>query len=246
MVQTQKRAALFVTCLVDQIMPEVGVAAVRLLKHAGYRVDFPEDQVCCGQIFSNSGYVKEAKRVARNTIKVFENHETVVMPSGSCAAMLIKEYPHLFHDEPRWEARAQALAAKTHELGEFLVNVAGWLPGPVENAPTVTYHDSCHANRMIGLGPESRKLLTAMGCKIIEMEESTRCCGFGGIFCVKAPEVSNAMTVEKVKRAVATGADMLVTVDPGCLMQMRGITAQGNGLYIRTEHLATVLQEAIR
>lgn len=245
MAQTQKRVALFVTCLVDQIMPEVGVASVRLLKRAGYAVDFPEDQVCCGQPFSNSGYVEEAKRIARNTIKVFKNHQTVVMPSGSCAAMLIEEYPHLFRDEPKWQERAKQLSAKTHELGEFLVNVAGWLPDPIAHPPTVTYHDSCHANRMIGLGPESRQLLTALGCQIIEMDESDRCCGFGGIFCVKMPEVSNAMTVDKVKRAVATGADMLVSVDPGCLMQIRGITAQGNGLYIRTEHLATVLEEAI-
>jgi L-lactate dehydrogenase complex protein LldE len=162
----------------------------------------------------------------------------VVMPSGSCAAFLRVEYPHLFDDKPGWRVRAEQLSAKTYELSEYLVNVAGWAPAKAANAPCATYHDSCHANRMLGLGGEARALLAALGCEIIEMDESDRCCGFGGIFCAKMPEVSNAMTADKLRRAGATGADVLVTIDPGCLMQIRGMMRDEP---FRAEHLATVL-----
>lgn len=235
-----RRIALMVTCMVDQVMPEVGVATVHLLRRAGYTVDFPTEQTCCGQPFFNSGFHQQAAQLARRTIAIFEPYEAVIIPGGSCTAMLRQEYPHLLEHEPEWGPRAAQLAAKTFELGEFLVQQAHWLPKSNSSAPSVTYHDSCHMNRMLGLGQDSRTLLQAAGCTLLEMEESDRCCGFGGVFCIRMPDISNAMTVEKIRRAAATGADVLVTADPGCLMQMRGLL---KGSTQRAEHLAVVLDE---
>ncbi len=231
-----KKIALCVTCIVDQIMPEVGVAAVRLLRRAGYDVAFPPAQTCCGQPFFNSGFVSQAHDLARRTIAIFEPYTAVVLPSGSCTAMIRVEYPHLLADDDLWHGRARSLAAKTYELGEFLSQQAHWQPPQTAAAPSVTYHDSCHMCRLLGLGDDSRRLLTAAGCDVREMPESDRCCGFGGLFSLRLPEVSNAMTDVKLHHAQATGADILVTADPGCLMHMRGL-AHGR----RLEHLATVL-----
>ncbi|MEW6580342.1 MAG: (Fe-S)-binding protein [Chloroflexota bacterium] len=238
-----KRVAIMVTCMVDQIMPEVGVAAVRLLRRAGYTVEFPVEQTCCGQPFFNSGFRAQAADLAKRSLDIFEPYDAVVLPGGSCAAMIRKEYPHLLERWPGGTARAEALAARTYELSEFLVHVAGWEPAPAAHAPRVTYHDSCHMNRLLGLGAESRALLRAAGCEIVEMHESDRCCGFGGLFSFRIPEVSNAMTQEKVRRADATGADVLVSADPGCLMQMRGFAHQTG---MRLAHLAVLLEALTR
>ena len=244
----QKRVALFVTCLVDQLMPEIGVATVRLLRRAGYQVDFPLKQTCCGQPFFNSGFRKEAARLARRTIKVLEEHETIVLPSGSCTSMIRLEYPHLLQESPRWYYAARRLAAKTYELSEFLVEQAGWTPqGKPPGKSTVTYHDSCHMCRLLKLGHQPRQLLRRTGYQISEMKESDRCCGFGGVFSVRMPEISNAMTAEKLRRATATNAPTLVTADPGCLMQMRGKAGNPTaGDAPEIKHLATVLEEATR
>lgn len=246
---TKKHVALCVTCVVDQIMPEVGVAATRLLRRAGYEVSFPTDQTCCGQPFFNSGFRKEARRLARRTIDAFTGNDdkseavsAVVLPSGSCTAMIRREYAHLLEDDLAYIYRARRLAAKTYELSEFLVQEAGWQPVAADAAPTVTYHDSCHMRRMLGLGDEARQLLAAAGCNVVEMAEADRCCGFGGLFSVRMPEVSNAMTSEKLSQAEASGGRLLVTADPGCLMQMRGLAGDG----VRPEHLATVLEEVTR
>jgi L-lactate dehydrogenase complex protein LldE len=240
--------ALFVTCLVDQIYPEVGVAAVKLLRRAGCQVEFPAEQTCCGQPFFNSGFRQQATALARRTIEIFEPYDAVVLPSGSCTSMIRLEYAHLFEDEPQWQERARQLAAKTYELSDFLVNQLGWLPdGPdsqEETAQTqVTYHDSCHMNRLLGLGQESRHLLEAAGLSLNEMEESERCCGFGGVFTARMPEVSTAMTAEKLRQAAETGAPIVVTADPGCLMQMRGLAGDGGP---QVKHLATILEERTR
>jgi L-lactate dehydrogenase complex protein LldE len=240
------RVALFVTCLVDQLFPEVGIAAVKLLRRAGCQVEFPAQQTCCGQPFFNSGFRQQAAALARRTIEIFEPYEAVVLPSGSCTSMIRLEYPHLLQDEPEWAERARQLAAKTFELSDFLVNQLGWLPdGHADQAemPTITYHDSCHMNRLLGLGHESRQLLAAAGLSLREMEESDRCCGFGGVFSARMPEVSSAMTAEKVRQAADTGASALVTADPGCLMQMRGLVGDDNP---PIEHLATILEAATR
>ncbi|MCI0396845.1 MAG: (Fe-S)-binding protein [Chloroflexi bacterium] len=249
-----RQVALCVTCLVDQVMPEVGLATVKLLRRAGFRVEFPAGQTCCGQPFFNSGFRTQAARLARRTIEIFEPYPAVVLPSGSCATMIRVEYPHLLADEPAWHERAERLAAKTYELSQILVQVAGWPPPAAVEDPTepatslaepaaVTYHDSCHMCRLLGLRQEPRQLLTQAGYSLHEMNEPDRCCGFGGLFSVRMAEVSNAMTAEKLRQAAGTGAEALVTADPGCLMQMRGL-AGPDGLPVR--HLAVVLEEATR
>jgi L-lactate dehydrogenase complex protein LldE len=236
------RVALFVTCLVDQIVPDVGVAAVRLLRRAGYQVDFPEAQTCCGQPFYNGGFREEARRLARRFVEIFEPYDVVVAPSGSCISMIRTEYPHLLAGEAQWQERARSLAARTYELSEFLVHQAGWRPAPNRPAPTVTYHDSCHMKRLLQVHEEPRALLVAAGCKLVEMPEADRCCGFGGIFSVHMPEVSNAMTVEKLRQATGTEGHLLITSDPGCLVHMRGLVDD----QIPVEHLATLLETLTR
>ncbi|MFQ5616241.1 MAG: (Fe-S)-binding protein [Anaerolineales bacterium] len=264
------RVALFVTCLVDQLMPEIGVATVRVLRRArlaastalqpgsgqgatrGLRkagalgVDFPAAQTCCGQPFFNSGFRDEAARLAKRTIEIFEEHETVVLPSGSCTAMIRVEYPRLLAGESGWRDRAQKLAAKTFELSAFLARCRASFS--FREALRIMYHDSCHLCRTLGLRDEPRKLLAESGCEIVEMAESDRCCGFGGLFSVRMPEVSNAMTAEKLRQAAATGVDVLVTADPGCLMQMRGMleTADRKKGTLRIEHIAVILEERTR
>jgi L-lactate dehydrogenase complex protein LldE len=237
-----KRIALFVTCLVDQIMPDVGVATVRLLRRAGYTVEFPLEQTCCGQPLFNSGFRDQAAKLAKRTIEIFEGYEAVVAPSGSCTTMIRAEYLHLL-DSSEWHDRARALANKTYELSEFLTHQAQWTPPVNPKAPRVTYHDSCHMNRMLHLKQEPRALLSAAGCELVEMRDPERCCGFGGLFSIRMPEVSNAMTAEKLSRAQAADSDILVTADPGCLMQMRGLV---KNTPIRVEHFAVVLEEVTR
>jgi L-lactate dehydrogenase complex protein LldE len=239
----RKQVSLFVTCIVDQIMPEVGVATVRLLRRAGFDVAFPQEQTCCGQPFFNSGFRQQARRLAERTVDIFAGAPAVVLPSGSCTTMIRKEYPHLFSGNPRYAYRAQRLAQKTFELSEFLVNEAHWQPQPAAPRGSVTYHDSCHMCRMLGLKAQPRRLLERTGHEIREMAESDRCCGFGGVFSVRMPEISNAMTADKLEQAGETGCSRLVTADPGCLMQMRGLAAKKG---VAVEHLAIVLEEATR
>jgi L-lactate dehydrogenase complex protein LldE len=237
-------------------MPEVGVAAVKLLRRAGCQVDFPAGQTCCGQPFYNSGFQRQAAQLARRTIEIFEPYDAVVLPSGSCTTMIRVEYPHLLEGSPEWQRRARDLGAKTYELSEYLVNQLDWQPQQTsklvcqptsevsgEASPQVTYHDSCHMNRLLGLCDEPRHLLRDAGCSLHEMEESDRCCGFGGVFSLRMPEVSTAMTAEKLRQAAATGVQTLVTADPGCLMQMRQLAGDDR---VSIRHLAVVLEELTR
>jgi L-lactate dehydrogenase complex protein LldE len=224
-------------------MPEIGVATVKLLRRAGCQVTFPQAQTCCGQPFFNSGFREEAKHLAKRTIAAFADQEAVVLPSGSCTGMMREEYAHLLADEPEWANQAHRLAAKTYELSEFLQHHTTWDVPQAASSRTITYHDSCHMCRMLGLRQEPRSTLSQAGCAITEMAEADRCCGFGGLFSVRMPEVSNAMTGEKLRQAKATQTEMLVTADPGCLMQMRGLAVEAG---VQVEHLATVLEEMTR
>ncbi|HBY92609.1 MAG: (Fe-S)-binding protein [Ardenticatenaceae bacterium] len=239
-----RRVALFVTCIVDQVYPEIGEATVRLLRRAGCEVDFPMAQTCCGQPFFNSGFRSEATHLAKRFVEIFEDYDAIVAPSGSCVTMVRIEYPHLLHQWPGWEQRALAVAAKTYELSEFLVDVCDWRPAGTHPDGVVTYHDSCHMCRLLGLRTEPRTLLDAAGTQRVEMRESDRCCGFGGSFSVRMPAVSNAMTREKLAQAQAAGATMLVTADPGCLMQLRGVAA-ADRVPLQPRHLAEVLDDML-
>lgn len=237
------RVALFVTCLVDLLYPEVGECTVALLRDAGVEVDFPEKQTCCGQPPYNSGFHEEARRMARTLLDAFEGAEAVVSPSGSCTAMVRSYYPHLFHGTPD-EERARSLAGKTYELSEFLVDVLGVerLEGSFD--ARVTYHDACHGLRELGLSGQGRKLLSGIeGLELVEMARPEACCGFGGTFSVRLPEMATAMADDKLDQARATEAAVMVAGDPGCLMHLAG-RASRTGRTIRPMHLAVLLAEA--
>ncbi len=232
--------ALFVTCMVDQVLPEVGMAAVKLLQRGGYRVDFPASQTCCGQPFFTTGFNPQAEALAKQTIQILEPYEAVVVIGGSCTGMMRAEYPHLFAGEPAWKARAQALSKKIFELSEFLATNVPLTPKSSETH-IVTYHDSCHMLRVAGIKEQPRQLLQQVGCQILEMEDSERCCGFGGVFSVRMHDVSQAITRDKLSHGLHTDAGVLVTADPGCLMQMRANQTPED--HLQVVHLAEILEE---
>ena len=234
------RVALLVTCLVDLMRPSVGFAAVRLLEAAGCRVEVPE-QTCCGQPNYNSGDREGAKALARRMIGAMAGYDYVVVPSGSCAATVIKDYPLLFADDPEWKELARDLAARTHEIVSFLTRVLGVERVEAAFAGRVTYHDSCSGLRSLGIRDEPRRLLASVaGLELAEMRESEVCCGFGGTFCVKYPEISNKMVADKVADIVATGAGTVLAGDLGCLMNIAGKLAR-EGHAVKARHVVEVL-----
>jgi L-lactate dehydrogenase complex protein LldE len=230
-----------VTCLVDIFYPEVGVSIVRLLRRFGVTVDFPSGQTCCGLPLFNSGYHREAARVARRTIKLFSGSEHVVVPSGSCAWMVKKEYPGLMRDDPKTRAEAEALAGRTYELSQFLVKVLKVTSVETDFKGRVTYHDSCHLLRGLGESRSPQQLLGRLpGVELMELPGADECCGFGGSFSVRLPEVSTAILDKKLANVEATGADYLVACDAGCLMQMGGGLSR-KGSRVKAVHLAQIL-----
>jgi L-lactate dehydrogenase complex protein LldE len=235
------RVALFVTCLVDMFRPSVGFATVRLLEAAGCVVEVPEAQTCCGQPAYNSGDRESAKRIARQVIETFEGYDHVVAPSGSCAATIVKDYPQMFADDPAWASRAAALAEKTHEIVSFLVDVRGVARVDAAFSGAATYHDSCSGLRGLGVKAQPRALLGSVdGLILRELTDSEVCCGFGGAFCVKYPEISNNMVGNKVDHIAATGADLLLAGDLGCLMNMAGKLKRA-GSPVQARHVVEVL-----
>jgi L-lactate dehydrogenase complex protein LldE len=236
-----RRVALFVTCLVDLFRPAVGFAAVKLLEEAGCTVDVPPLQVCCGQPAYNSGDRATTRAIAVQIIDAFEGYDAIVTPSGSCGGMLSHHYPGLFDDDPALKARAEALAGRSYELVSFLVDVLGVDKVAARYDGTVTYHDSCSGLRELGVKVQPRQLLgSVQGLSLREMKTPEVCCGFGGTFCVKYPEISNAMVGEKSADIAATGADTLLAGDLGCLMNMAG-KLQREGRPVRVRHVAEVL-----
>lgn len=236
-----RRVALFVTCLVDMFRPSVGFATIKLLEDAGCTVEVPAAQTCCGQPAWNSGDRESAKAVARQVIAAFEGFDAVIAPSGSCAATIAKDYPQMLADDPAWKPRAEALAARTHEIVSFLVDVLGVERVAAACVGTATYHDSCSGLRSLGVRDQPRALLgTVEGLRLTEMKDSDVCCGFGGTFCVKYPDISNKMVGNKIDNATATGADLLLAGDLGCLMNMAG-KASRDGQALRARHVVEVL-----
>jgi L-lactate dehydrogenase complex protein LldE len=235
------RVGLFVTCLVDAMRPSIGFAAIALLEMAGCRVEVPLDQTCCGQPALNSGDREGARRVAQRTIALLEPFDHVVVPSGSCAATIRVHYRELFHDDQAWLARAEAVAGRTYELLSYLVDMRGWLPERVGLSAAATYHDSCSGLRELGIETQPRRLLARVeGLSLRPLEGSTTCCGFGGTFCVKYPAISNAIVEEKAQKIEATGADLLLGGDLGCLMNMAG-KLHRRGASTRAFHAAEIL-----
>jgi L-lactate dehydrogenase complex protein LldE len=232
---------LFVTCLVDLHRPSVGFAAIRLLEQAGCSVSVPDTQVCCGQPAYNSGDDASSRRIARQVIAAFEEFDYVVAPSGSCAGMIVEHYPGLFADEPAWATRASTLAGRTHELVSFLVDVMGVHRVDATFNRCVTYHDSCSGLRELGIRQQPRTLMsTVSGLSLTEMEETDVCCGFGGTFCVKFPEISERMVSDKVSLAMQSGASVLLGGDMGCLLNISGRLSR-LGASMRVYHVAEVL-----
>jgi len=236
-----RRVSLFVTCIVDQLFPKVGLAMAEVLERAGFAVDFPEAQTCCGQPAFNSGFRKEARDVARHFLSVFARSDYVVVPSGSCATMIGHHFQELFPKEPKMLEAARAMAPKVWEFSQFLLDVAGIEDVGARRDEVVTYHDSCHALRELGIKHGPRRLLrNVRGLELREMDIAEECCGFGGTFSVKFDEISGAMARTKIDSIVRTGASSVVSIDSSCLMQLQGALSRA-GLPIQTVHLAEVL-----
>jgi L-lactate dehydrogenase complex protein LldE len=234
------RVALFVTCLVDAMRPSIGFAAIELLEAAGCLVEVPLAQTCCGQPALNSGDRAGTRAIAAQNIEMLAGYDHVVVPSGSCAATMIKDYPDLFEDDAGLRGQAEALAGRTHELLSYLSDVRGWMPAQKLNG-TATYHDSCSGLRSLGVQAQPRKLLAGIdGLQMVPLEGANVCCGFGGTFCVKYPDISNAIVGEKAAAIKATDADMLLGGDLGCLMNMAG-KLHREGAKVRAFHTAEIL-----
>lgn len=240
-IMPRRRVALFVTCLVDLFRPQVGFAAVKLLQDAGCDVEVPRAQTCCGQPAYNSGDAEDARAVARQVVEAFEGYDHVVAPSGSCAGMIREHYPALFADEPAMAARAHRLARRTWELVSFLTEVCGVERVDAAHAGSATYHDSCSGLRELGIKQQPRRLLASVrGLELRELAGAEVCCGFGGTFCVKYPDISDRMVTDKCAAVAATGAGTLLAGDLGCLMNMAG-KLKRLGSTVETRHVAEVL-----
>jgi L-lactate dehydrogenase complex protein LldE len=236
-----KRVALFVTCIVDQVFPNVGLAIADVLERLGYEIDFPAAQTCCGQPAFNSGFWDEARPAARHFLDTFEHADYIVAASGSCASMCGHHFADLFQNDPQQLERARRLDARLFEFSRFLLDVAKTDDLGARFEHTVTYHDSCHALRELGVKAGPRQLLSKVrGLTLKEMDAAEECCGFGGTFSVKFPEVSGGMARTKIDSILRTGASHVVSIDSSCLMQLQGVISR-DGLPLRTIHLAEIL-----
>ncbi len=237
------RVGLFVTCLVDLFRPSVGFAAIKLLNQAGCEVGVPETQTCCGQPAYNSGDRADAAAIARQVIAAFEAYDYVVAPSGSCAGMLRIHFPALLRDEPAWSERAERFGEKVHELISFLVDIRGMTKVDARYYGTATYHDSCSGLRELGIKNQPRRLLASVdGLTLKEMPDAETCCGFGGTFSVKYPDISNALVEKKTDAIRTVESDLLLAGDLGCLLNIAGkIKRQGTPQAVR--HVAEVLAD---
>ena len=232
---------MFVTCVVDQLFPKVGIAMADVLERAGCQVEFPTGQTCCGQPAFNSGYRAEARAVAQHFLNVFKDAEYIVSPSGSCTSMVSHHYRELFADEPDRLEQARRIAARTWEFSRFITDVLKVDDVGARFEHKVTYHDSCHALRELKIKQSPRILLSKVqGLTLEEMDAAEECCGFGGTFSVKFPTVSGGMARTKIDSILRTGADTVVSLDSSCLMQIQGMLSR-MGSKVRTMHLAEVL-----
>lgn len=236
-----KTVTLFIQCIIDAVFPEVAEAMVRVLERLEIDVVCPGEQTCCGQPAFNSGYQGEARAAARHFMEVFGDAETIVCPSGSCVNMVRHHYGDLFNADPRLKTRAIDIGQRTFEFTEFLVDVLALDQVDAQYVGRVTYHDSCHLLRGLQIAEQPRKLLANIkDLEFVEMPQSDRCCGFGGSFAVKYPEISTAMVDEKVANIVASGADTVTGCDMGCLMNIQGRLSRV-GSDIKVRHIAQLL-----
>jgi L-lactate dehydrogenase complex protein LldE len=238
------RVGFFVTCLVDLMRPSIGFAAIRLLEAGGAEVYVPPAQTCCGQPGYNSGDREGTKRLARRVLDQFEDCDYLVAPSGSCSGMIKTHYEDVFRDDPALLLRAQALAAKTWELTSFLVEVLKVAKVPGSLSANITYHDSCAGLREMGVKHQPRQLLATMpGIRLTEMPDCETCCGFGGTFAVKFGEISTRIADKKCEQVAASGADVLVLGDLGCMLNIEGRLRRRGDSKTRVLHVAEVLAD---
>lgn len=239
-----KSVALFVTCLADLFRPSVAFATIQLLQRAGLTVSVPSQQTCCGQPAYSTGAYPETRRIAHRVIETFADYHWVVVPSGSCAGMLKHHYPKLLAEQPEWAARSEDLAQRTWEITSFLTDVLHFQPEQREAVPgdqSYTYHDGCAGLRELGISQQPRQLLHSMrGIAIQELQQADVCCGFGGTFCARMPEISEKMVDDKLDQALATGAGVLLGGDLGCLLNIAG-RARRRGAELEVRHVVEVL-----
>ena len=236
------KVSLFVTCLVDQLWTSIGVSSVEVLRRVGCEVEFDRRQTCCAQPAFNTGYLKEAREVAQRFIRIYEESdaEAIVSPSGSCTAM-VRHYPQLFADDPEWLPRAQSIASRTHELSSFLIRVLKVEDVGASWNGKLTWHDACHGLRDLNLKHEPRTLIrNVRGAEFVELENADACCGFGGTFSVKYPEISVAILDQKIDAIERAGVQTVVSGDASCLMQISGRLSR-KGSSVRVMHLAELL-----
>lgn len=243
---SKPHVALFATCLADKLFPEVASASVRLLRHLGVQVSFPMRQTCCGQPAYNAGYHEEAREVARHHLDVFDGFDFVVLPSGSCSAMAAHHYPELFDEDSTSVRRARDLAERTYELTTFVTEVLGVSQvGSNLAGLEVAYHDSCHALRTLGVREAPRALLRGAGATIVEGEDNEACCGFGGLFSVKMPDISSAMARTRLETVHRSRARVLTSTDAGCLMQLKGALRRSENPHLRVQHVVELLWQGV-
>jgi L-lactate dehydrogenase complex protein LldE len=239
--KTPIRVSLFIPCLVEHFLPHVGEAAARVLTRAGAEVDYPEAQTCCGQMAFKAGRQREARRMARHFVKVFEASDFVVAPSGSCVGMVRKHYPLLFGEDAVQRDRVKALGRKTYELTEFLVRVQGSVDLGATWPGRAVYHDSCQLSRGLGIREEPRVLLSRVhGLEMVELERAEICCGFGGAFSLEFPGISEKMVEDKAAAVVKSGAQFLISAEPGCLLNIGGYLEKQDER-VKPVHIAEVL-----
>lgn len=242
-----KPVSLFVTCIVDMIYPHTGVSVVEILDHLGIEVKFPMSQMCCGQVGFNSGFWEDAKEVAKSFLTAFADAEVIVAPSGSCTSMIRHYYTELFKDDPEWYDRATWAASITWEFTEYLVDGLGITDIGAALPPTkVAFHDACHGYRLMELKDQARTLASNIkGVEVTTLNGHDQCCGFGGLFAVKMPEISNAMLTDKVKNINGADADVIITGDASCLTQMNGgLSRQQSDK--RVKHIADLLASGLK
>ncbi len=239
--EKNKPVTLFVQCLVDSLYPEVGTAMVSLFEKMKIPFDIPLEQTCCGQPAFNSGYRKEATVAAKRFIDIFESSHVIVCPSGSCVDMVKHQYPGLFENGSSWQKRALDISGKIFELTEYLVDVLGLEDVGARFEGKVTYHESCHLSRNLGVKDQPRRLIAhVQDCQLIEMEHANKCCGFGGTFAVKFPDISTAILEEKIDHIIEARVDAVVGCDISCLMNIQGMLSRKNSA-IKTLHIAQLL-----
>jgi L-lactate dehydrogenase complex protein LldE len=241
-----KPVSLFVTCILDMIYPQTGVSVVKILEKVGCDVRFPLSQTCCGQPAYNSGYWNDAKQVAKQFLTAFADAQVIVCPSGSCASMVRHYYPDLFKDDPEWRERAVWAASITWEFTEFLVDGLGVTDIGAALPPTrVAFHHACHGYRLLGLGEQAQALARGIdGVEVVDLPGADQCCGFGGLFAVKMPEISGAMLNDKVKGINAAPAETIVTGDASCMTQMNGGLSRQDSPK-RVTHIADLLARGL-